>query len=107
MTDVAPAPGRIAMVLDASGLETADVARACAVPESTVAEWRVGVRQPTSGQLEAVARLAGVTTEFLQWPDPDPPALIFVCRRGRGCEIIDTRPAEVEQLSLFGPGVAL
>jgi hypothetical protein len=88
-------PRRITQALDAGGHEGPAVDVACGGVEPMVDLWEAGRLVPTGEQLELLADLTGMTTEFFYLPDPEP-LVGFMCvrsGRGRGCYPIDTRPS--------------
>jgi hypothetical protein len=89
-----PTPARITLALDLAGLDGPQVDVTCGGVEPMVDEWETGTRIPTGDQLEALARLTGMTVDFFYLPAPDP-MVGWICQRsgpGKGCTRIDTHP---------------
>lgn len=92
------------MALDLADQHGPEVDAALGVPEPTVDLWEAGTVIPTTAQLARLAALTGVAVGFFSRPMPPRPERMILCQRGRGCEIVDTRPA-AEVVPLYGQGV--
>jgi len=89
-----PNPSRITLALDAAGLWGPEVDRACGVEEPTVDLWESGELVPTREQVEALAKLCGVTPVMLYLDDP-PCGPIWICSSD-GCERVGEPPPQLE-----------
>ena len=100
-----PVPFRITTALDTADLHGPEVDAALGVPEPTVDLWEEGKLVPTDEQLHRLAELTGFPVDyfFRERPPHTETGAMFLCRRGRGCEVVDPRPTAVV-IDLFGQG---
>lgn len=81
-----PNPERITTALNAAGLWGPEVDRACGVEEPAVDLWESGELVPSREQMEALARLCGVTPVFF-YMDVTPIA-VWICGVD-GCHLVE------------------